>query len=534
MDNEPKLDEILRQGLMRQQLAHYWRQASTSVANPGAPAYVSCPDLMPFSAPGYQRQRMQHWDAVARQFPEPRGWGRYYHRRLREVHQHIIAPGQRVLEIGCGRGDLLAALQPSLGVGVDFSGEMLVQARRKYPQLHFIQADAHFLPLGGPFDVIVLADLVNDLWDVQQVLESLRTVCTPRTRIVFNFFSKLWELPLRAARRMGLAEPLLEQNWLAVEDVTNLLRLSGLEPVRKWEEILWPVRTWGVDALFNRLLVKLPGLRHGALTNLLVARPTPAPLPASEPHDPPTPPARPDHAPTISVIVAARNEAGNVPAIFARIPEMGGGTEIVFVEGGSKDDTYAAIEQHIAAHPQRRAKLFRQTGIGKGDAVRKGFAEASGDVLMILDADLTVPPEDLPRFYEALRSRKGEFINGVRLVYPMEKQSMQFLNLVANKFFGLAFSWVLGQPVRDTLCGTKVLWRSDYERIAANRAYFGDFDPFGDFDLLFGAARQNLKILDLPIRYRERTYGSTNIRRFAHGMMLFRMLGLAARRLKFT
>ena len=496
---------------------------------------------MPSTFWDYQRQRIEHWEAVARRFDAERGWGRHYHARLRRIYRHVIAPGQRVLELGCGRGELLAALEPSFGVGVDFSHEMLVRARQKHPQLHFVQADVHALPIAGTFDVIVLADLVNDLWDVQAVLEAIRPHCTPRTRVVFNFFSKLWELPLRAARRLGLAEPLLEQNWLAVEDVMNLLRLAGLEPVRKWEEILCPVRTWGVDSLFNRVLVKLPGLRHGALTNMLVARSTARAGPVSA--TPASPAARstegdagvaPTEQPSVSVIVPARNEAGNVPAIFARIPEMGGGTEIVFVEGGSKDDTCAAIEQHIARHPHRRARLFRQAGTGKGDAVRLGFAQASGDVLMILDADLTVPPEDLPRFYEALRSRKGEFINGVRLVYPMEKQSMQFLNLVANKFFGLAFSWVLGQPVRDTLCGTKVLWRRDYERIAANRAYFGDFDPFGDFDLLFGAARQNLKILDLPIRYRERTYGTTNIRRFTHGLLLFRMLALAARRLKFT
>jgi glycosyltransferase involved in cell wall biosynthesis len=239
--------------------------------------------------------------------------------------------------------------------------------------------------------------------------------------------------------------------------------------------------------------------------------------------------------PTVSVIVPARNEAGNIPAILHRVPDMGPQrTEIVFVEGHSTDDTYDAIEQAIAANPQRDCKLLRQTGKGKGDAVRAGFAAASGEILMILDADLTVPPEDLPRFYEALRTRRGEFMNGVRLVYPMQKDSMRFLNLLGNKFFGKAFTFVLGQNVRDTLCGTKALRRSDYDLIAANRAYFGEFDPFGDFDLLFGAARLNLRILDLPIRYQERTYGTTNISRFSHGLLLFRMLGIAASRLKFT
>jgi len=234
------------------------------------------------------------------------------------------------------------------------------------------------------------------------------------------------------------------------------------------------------------------------------------------------------------VVVPARNEAGNIAAILERTPEMGAGTEIIFVEGHSRDGTYEAIEREIAASPGRRCQLHRQTGRGKGDAVRLGYARASGEVLMILDADLTVPPEDLPRFYRALLEGKGEFINGVRLVYPMEREAMRFANLVGNKFFSLAFSWLLGQPIKDTLCGTKVLWKRDYEAIAANRAYFGDFDPFGDFDLLFGAARLNLKIAELPIRYRERTYGTTNIQRWRHGLMLLRMVAFAALRLKFV
>jgi glycosyltransferase involved in cell wall biosynthesis len=322
-------------------------------------------------------------------------------------------------------------------------------------------------------------------------------------------------------RRFKLARPNLQQNWLAPEDVLNLLTLSGLESIRRDQEELWLLRTPGVDAFFNRFLVRFWPFRSLALSNVLVARPMASGVAPAEP-------------PGVSVIVPARNEAGNIAAIFDRTPEMGAGTELVFVEGHSSDDTYAAIEREIAARPGRRAKLLKQPGQGKGDAVRAGYAAATGEVLMILDADLTVPPEDLPRFYDALVTGRGEFINGVRLVYPMEKQAMRFLNMVGNTFFGLAFSWLLGQPVRDTLCGTKVLYQRDYQRIAANRAYFGDFDPFGDFDLIFGAAKLNLKMIDLPIRYRERTYGSTNIQRWKHGLMLLRMLWFAAWRIKFV
>jgi len=291
--------------------------------------------------------------------------------------------------------------------------------------------------------------------------------------------------------------------------------------IKQGQEILWPLRTWLLDNVFNRFLVKLWPVKHLALTNFIVARPRPQAESGAQ-------------LPSVSVIIPARNEAGNIAEIFSRTPHMGRWTELVFVEGHSRDNTYADIEAAMTAHPERRCQLLRQTGVGKGDAVRLGFARATGEMLMILDADLTVPPEDLPRFYEALRTGKGDFINGVRLVYPMEKQAMRFLNLLANKFFSLVFSWLLGQPIKDTLCGTKVLWKRDYEIIAANRAYFGDFDPFGDFDLTFGAAKLNLKITDLPIRYRERTYGSTNIQRWKHGWLLMKMVTVAAERLKFV
>lgn len=260
-----------------------------------------------------------------------------------------------------------------------------------------------------------------------------------------------------------------------------------------------------------------------ALTNFIVARPTFR-----------KDAERPAEKPTVSVVVPARNEAGNIEGLLQRVPDMGQGTEIIFVEGHSRDGTLEAIEQAMARHPGRRCRLLQQSGIGKGDAVRLGFSHSSGDLLMILDADLTVPPEQLPRFYDALVTSKADLVNGVRLVYPVEKQAMRFLNLLGNKFFGLAFTWLLGQPIRDTLCGTKALWRRDYELIQANRAYFGDFDPFGDFDLLFGAAKLNLKIVDMPIRYRQRTYGSTNIDRWRHGWLLVRMSIFAARRLKFV
>jgi SAM-dependent methyltransferase len=469
----------------------------------------------------YTRARVAHWDRVATDAAGLRDLGDAYHRRLIRIYQSQVPPNQRVLEIGCGQGDLLAALQPAFGVGVDFSGEMVRRAAQRHPHLAFFQSDAHALDLGEPFDVIILSDLVNDLWDVELAFRQLNKLTKQRSRLILNAYSRIWELPLGIARATGLAKPLLEQNWLTMDDIENLLRLADFEVTRHWSEVLLPIGIEPLERIANRYLSHVWPTELAALTHFVVARPSPR--------------AEAENAtPSVSVIVPARNEAGNVAAIFERTPQMGRGTELVFVEGHSTDETYATIESEIARNPAWDCQLLRQAGKGKGDAVRLGFEHARGDVLMILDADLTVAPEDLPRFLDALQSGKGDFINGVRLVYPMEKQAMRFFNLLGNKLFSLAFSWLLGQSIKDTLCGTKVLSATDYQRIAAQRAYFGDFDPFGDFDLLFGAARLNLKIVDLPIRYRERTYGTTNIQRWRHGWLLLRMVVFAARRIKFV
>ncbi len=466
----------------------------------------------------HNAQRQKHWDEIARTESAETFFNREYHRRLREIYRLLVSPELAVLEIGCGRGDLLASVAPFKGVGVDFSAEMLSQARHRHPNLTFIQADAHNLQLDRQFDVIILSDLINDAWDVQDLLEQVRPLCTADTRIILNFHSRVYQPALGLAGALRLAKRLLPQNWLTPEDTENLLRLAGFEVIRRQKEILFTLPIPLVRDLFNKILVKVWPFSPFAWTNIFIAR---------------LQPVETGEKPSVSVIIPARNEAGNIEAAFQRLPKMGRHTEIIFVEGHSKDNTYAAIEQAIQNHPEWDAKLFRQPGKGKADAVRVGFDQATGDILMILDADLTVRPEELPRFYAALSSGKGEFINGVRLIYPMQEQAMRFLNLLGNKFFSMAFSWLLGQSIKDTLCGTKVLRKRHYERIVANRAYFGEFDPFGDYDLIFGAAKQNLKIVDLPIRYQDRTYGTTNIDRWRHGLLLFRMVAIAAFRLKF-
>jgi len=449
---------------------------------------------------------------------------RYYHAELARICRFIVPRGASVLELGCGTGDLLAALEPADGMGVDLSPRMVVRARERHPGLRFEIADAESMHTDRTFDFIVLSDLVGHLEDVQAAFERLRGACHERTRVVITYYNRLWEPLLRLASAVGHRIPLGEQNWLPLQDLQNLLELADFEVIRKGSALLAPKYVPGLSSFFNRLVAKLPFFRRFALVKYLVARPKPS---AAE--------GRPTSL-SCSVVIPCRNERGNVAAAIERVPEMGSHTEIIFVDGASTDGTREEIRAQIDAWKGRRdiRLVLQEAPRGKGEATWMGFAAARGDVLMILDADLTVAPEDLPKFYRAIAEGKGEFINGTRLVYPMESQAMRTANLIGNRGFSLIFTWLLEQRITDTLCGTKVLRRRDYETIRANRSFFGDFDPFGDFDLLFGAAKANLKIQELPIRYHDRVYGTTKISRWRHGVLLLKMSAVAFRRLKLS
>jgi SAM-dependent methyltransferase len=465
----------------------------------------------------YQQAMREFFDRFAplRDQWRPRG----YHGLVTRYYQYYVPKGSRVLEIGSGTGDLLAALEPSRGVGVDVSPEMTRIAREKHnqPHLDFVSQAVEDLSLDEePFDYIILSDTLTFLSDILDGFRALRPYCHGRTRIICNYHSRLWQPILRLLEIFRLKYPQPLTNWVTVEDVNNLLSLAGFEVITHETRILLPARIPLVGTLLNRCLAVLPFFRSFCLTNWTVAR-----LPRALTSDL-----------GVSVVCPCRNEEGNIAEIVRRLPRFEGPSELIFVEGHSKDNTLERCREIAAANPDRDISVYQQTGKGKGDAVRLGFSKAKHDVLMILDADMTVAPEDLPGFVNVLLEGYTEFVNGSRLVYPMESQAMRFLNLVANKFFAMTFSFLLGQPIKDTLCGTKVLLKTDYERLVAQRAYFGDFDPFGDFDLIFGAAKLSLLISDYPVRYRARTFGTTQISRFRHGLLLLRMSGVALWRLK--
>jgi SAM-dependent methyltransferase len=439
---------------------------------------------------------------------------RYYGKEVQHLVESLVMPSSRVLEVGCGLGDLISDLKGGKVCGIDFSEEVIRLAKLRHPGLDVRVVDVEEDPLPkGPFDVVILSDVLGHLDDVQRAMERIRAILAPGARIIVTYYNFVWEPLLRLAERVGWKTPYPLQNWLSMDDINNLLGLAGFEVIRRGTDVLLPVYVPFVSELANRVIAKLPLAREFALVDYFVART----VDIDEVYP----------APPVSVICPCRNEKGHIREAVERTPLMGPKTELIFVDGNSTDGTVEEIQAAMKDYkgPLTLRLLHQGDGKGKGDAVRKGFAAAQHDVLMILDSDLTVAPEELPKFYRAITRRNAEFVNGVRLVYPMEDEAMRFLNLLGNKFFSLALSWLLEQPIKDSLCGTKVLRKSDYERIVANRSYFGDFDPFGDFDLLFGAARLNMKIGDMPVRYRARVYGETKISRFTHGWLLLKMTG---------
>lgn len=465
-------------------------------------------------------EKLQYFNSIAKDRERWRKKNIFYHKEIENYLKYLIPSNSSVIEIGCGTGETLAALNPSKGLGIDISSQMIEIAREKNPHLHFEVGDLEKLQVEDKFNYVLVDGTIGNINDIQIAIKELHKVCKPETRLIIVYYNYLWEPVLKFAEAVGLRMKHLLQHWLPLEDISNLLYLNDFEVVKKGYRCLMPVYIPFISTFFNKFLANMPFFWKLSLVEVIIARPQER--------------RKPEEEVTCSVIVPCRNEKGNIEQAVLRTPEMGKHTEIIFVEGNSQDDTLEECKRVQSQYPDRDIKVLVQEGRGKGDAVRKGFAHAKNDVLMILDADLTVPPEDLPKFFNAIASGKGEFINGTRLVYQMEKEAMRFLNLLGNKFFSRAFTYILEQRIRDTLCGTKVLWKEDYNKILAGRVYFGDFDPFGDFDLLFGAVKLNLKIVEIPIRYRERTYGRTQISRFRHGLLLLKMTLFALKKIKFV
>lgn len=449
----------------------------------------------------------------------------YYYEDVEKLYCSLVQSNSSCLELGSGLGYLLNAVQPNhLSLGIDISYDIVSTAKTKFPHIHFIVEDAEEFTSNQVFDYVLMANTISYLHDIHKNLHKTHKACKVPTRLVISYHNPAWEPILKFATLIGQRMPLPPLNWLNYQDIENLLDLTGFEVVYKGKRLLLPRQIPLISWFLNKVIAPLPGFNKLCLNEYIVARIQPNSLDAQSNL----------RQQSCSIIIPARNEAGNIEQCITRMPRIGKHTEIIFVEGHSKDNTWEEIQRMQAKYGhQWDIKICQQTGKGKGDAVRKGFDIASGDVLIILDSDLTVRPEELNYFFEAVASGYCEFANGCRLIYPVSSAAMPWLNRMANRFFAWLLSYLLNTKIKDSLCGTKAISRENYLKVAKNRSYFGDFDPFGDFDLLFGAAKLCLKIKDIPVRYVPRMYGSSNIQHVKEGLILFRMCLYAAKKLKF-
>jgi SAM-dependent methyltransferase len=448
----------------------------------------------------------------------------YYYQDLEKFYSFVVQPETRILEVGSGTGYLLNSLQPEEGLGIDIHPHVIDHSKGRFPTLEFQVGSAEDFQFEHCFDYVLLANTISYIENIPKALKNIANACQPSTRLILTFHNPAWEFILKFASLIGQRMPLLSLNWLSFKDIENLLDLSGFEVISHGKRMLFPKRIPLLSQVINQAIAPLPLINRFCLTeHIIVRKRLDSQFVSSNIRNM-----------TCSIVIPARNEAGNIESCITRLPKIGRHTEIIFVEGNSTDHTWDEIKrvQNLYGH-QWDIKAWKQPGRGKGDAVRCGFEQATGDVLIILDSDLTVRPEDLIYFFEAIASGHCELANGCRLIYPVSLAAMPRLNRFANRFFAWLLSYLLNTKIKDSLCGTKAISRENYFKISKNRSYFGDFDPFGDFDLLFGAAKLGLKIKDIPVRYFSRTYGKSNIHHVKEGLTLLKMCWVAAKKIKF-
>lgn len=442
----------------------------------------------------------------------------YYYSQMLRYYKFIVQEDSSVLELGCGNGYLLNALKPSRGLGVDISSEMVRQAKSEYPHLEFICSDIEDFQVHEKFDYIIISGTLGFVEDIQKLLKRIQEFANPGTRIIIDYYNHLWESAIILGTKLGVKMPETIHNWLTLDDIENFLHIGGYEVIKNERFILLPFKIPLITAAINKFIAKLPLIKLFCLSSLVVARPQRRP---GSPEDL-----------SSSVVITCRDERDNIEPLVKKIPDMGKHTEIIFVEGHSVDGTRQEIKRVIVEYPDKDIKLFIQDGIGQGDAFRKGFDKANGDFVLWLEADLTTPPEELWKFWDAYVSGRCEYANGTRLVYRLDKQAMPVINFIGNRFFGNLFTWLLRQRFTDSLCGLKGVSKKDYLKIRKDFKYFGNFDPFGDFELIFGVIKNNLKVSDIPVRYYPRKYGKTKTKPFRHGLLLLKMSWIALKKFK--
>ncbi|MFA5858928.1 MAG: glycosyltransferase [Elusimicrobiota bacterium] len=464
-----------------------------------------------------------HYEYYAGTIDEWQGRNKYYHNTIKEVLGFAVMQNCKVLDLSCHNGALLASLKPSYGIGIDISPKMVELAGKNYPETNTkfvcadIEKDKFPFAEDEKFDYIILNNTLSETADIQKLFKRITKHCTSDTRVIVMQYNPIWQPLLKFGEKVGLKMPEMNHNWLSIDDVENFLEITGYQPVKRGYSLLFPKYIPVISEILNKFFAKIPFLRRLCIMQYCVSRML---IPPENAEDM-----------TVSVILCVRDEEKNVEPLVQRIPVMGKHTEIVFVEGGSKDNTRTEVERIITKYPEKDIKLYIQDGKGKADACRKGYLNANGDFMILLEADLTTPPEEVQLFYDVYKAGIGEYINGSRLVYRMDKDSMPFVNHIGNRSFGIIFSLLLGQRFTDTLCGLKAISKNNYRtKITDALKVWGDFDPFGDFELIYSVIKNNMKVAEVPVHYIPRVYGAPKTQVVKHGMLLLKMVWVAFKR----
>jgi len=440
----------------------------------------------------------KHFNLIADSFDRYKRRNRYYHNGIKKICRAVIPEGERVLEIGCATGDLLAALKPAAGVGIDFSSNMIELAKKKYPYLKFYTMAAEDMALNEKFNYVVMSNLVDYMEDIWVVFEKIKSVLDIDGKVIITSVNPVWEPVFRMGQKIGLKTPDTERNFITNKDIVNLLELHSFEVLKERLGMFLPKGIPLLSPLLNFIIPELPMLRQLCVTQYIVAKTK-----------------RPKQSFSCSVVIPCHNEKDNIKHCLRRLPKMGKFTEAIVVDDGSTDTTAAQVSPDLNRDVDIRVISYN-TKKGKGHAVRVGFDNAKGDVLMILDADMAVMPEELPYFFKLFEDGFADFVNGTRVIYPMDRKAMPILNYAGNKIFSLILSWIMEQRVSDTLCGTKALFKKDYGKILMRDL------SWGDFDLLFGASKLCLKIREMPVHYKIRIAGKSKMNVFKHGWVFLR------------
>lgn len=435
---------------------------------------------------------------------------KYYHEKISNTYSFLISPNKKILFYGFFDGKELYKLSPSVGVGIEPDKKLYEVLKKRFPKLKFVNCKFEDYQPSEKFDYIVLNGVLGKTGDMFKVLKNVQMACRPATKVLIYQYNYLWQWILALAEKMSFKKKEGVQNWLSVSDATTYLEGANFQVTRIFRRTIFPSNFLGLGRILNFITVVLPFFDPLELDQFIVARPEPHLFPKESPE-------------SLTICITVRNEKGNIEKIVKLIPRICKDQEILFVEGHSTDGTREEILRMIKKYPSKNIRVMGQPGIGQGDATRVGFKAAKGEIIIIYEGDDTSDPRDIEYFYKAMRNGRFEFIEGSRFVYPLDKKAMPIINQFGNIFFAKWFSFFLGQRTTDVLSGIKAILKRDFDVIYDRWGNLGVEDPFGDFELLYGAARMGLKIGGIPIRYYPRTYGQPKTRPFTHGPYLLKM-----------